>query len=746
MIPLLLAGCMGSPAPNFVVVTLDTTRADAIGVYRGVSGLTPNLDTLAQEGVRFDRAYAVTPLTIPAHSSLFTGLYPARHGVRDNGDQFLSDEAHTLAERLAGAGWATGAAVGAEVTSHHWGFAQGFQAFFDDLGPTRRDRWAVERPGGEVMADALGWLGQQHTDRPWFLWVHLFDAHHPYAPPPTWAAAFPDQPYQAEVAYLDSLVGTLREAVQARADGRRTWLLVMADHGEALGDHGESTHGVLLYDATVRIPLLVAPPEGGGGHVVDTPVSLVDIAPTVLELAGLPAEGMDGRSLVPQLRGQPGDPTREVVSESLYAFHHYGWAPQRALVSNVDKLIDSTTPELYLRSDRREREDLAAAQPERVAERRERVEAIYRELTPTDASRSAQLSPEQVAQLEALGYLAPQGTPSPDGPLPSGLPDPRTQLPVLGRVESARKALQGGDLATARAQLEALIADEPGLDAPQMLLVQVLARSGEVEAAERRLRLLAEEGRSGAQSMLGSLLLQQGRAREAVPVLQAAVDTDPYLLAARLPLLHALLATGDPSFPAEVDRAYAALPASVELGGLAGFVAATRGDTARAQPLLAAALAQNPNQPLLHHGWGLVLLADGEVVAAEASFEEEVRLFPPAPAARRELVSLLADQRRYEEQLAQLAVLRSLLPQDPATMHSEAQALFNLRRYPEAETAVRTCRALAPDYPGCAMLEANVLDKLGRHAEAVRAYQAALALAGQAPAQPEPASGATTPR
>ena len=168
----LLGGCE-APRPNFLLVTLDTTRADAIGAWSGRPDVTPHLDTLAREGVRFDRAYSVTPLTIPAHSSIMTGLYPPRHGVRDNGDYFLGDDADTLAERLSRGGYRTGAAVAAEVTSHHWGFAQGFGTFLDDMGATQRDRWRVSRPGGEVVDDALGWLGGPPATAPWFLWVHL---------------------------------------------------------------------------------------------------------------------------------------------------------------------------------------------------------------------------------------------------------------------------------------------------------------------------------------------------------------------------------------------------------------------------------------------------------------------------------------------------------------------------------------------------------------------------------------------
>ena len=529
-------------------------------------------------------------------------------------------------------------------------------------------------------------------------------------------------------------MGRLLDALAARADYDRTWIIVVADHGEGLGEHGEATHGVLLYDPTVHVPLIVRPP-GGRAAVVSTPTSLVDLVPTVLALAGLPAAGLDGRSLVPQLSGAPPDPVdadRDVYAESLYAWHHFGWAPQRALIGSDDTLIDSTTPELYAAADGRQARDLATHDPARVTARRASLDALYAGLTPAGTAQATDLSTEQRAQLEALGYVAGDGA-SPGGPLPTGLPDPRTHLASLGRVDAARQAVQRGDLADARTQLESVLVAEPGLADPQLLLAQVLLRLGDLDAAEARLRALdAAHPGAGPRTLLGSLVLQRGRPAEAVLVLRSALETDPYLLSAWVPYLHALLAVSDPAFGEEVARARGALPTSTEIGGLAGFAAAIRGDTAAAAPLVDAALAANPNQPLLHHARGLVLAAAGNPNEAEASFDEEIRLFPPAVASRRERVKLYADEGRYEEQLAELAVLTTLQPADPTTLHSEAQALFNLGRYPEAGQVVADCRSVAPAYAGCAMLEANVLDKLGRAEEAQRAYRRALGLAGQA--------------
>lgn len=746
----LLVGCARTQPPNILLITMDTTRADALGSYGGRADTTPNLDALAKDGVRFERAYTVTPLTIPAHSSIMTGLYPPRHGVRDNGDFFLGADADTIAEQLKRRGYATMASVGAEVTSHHWGFAQGFDQFYDEMSPAdgQHNRWAVERPGNVVVDDALAWWKARPADQPWFAWVHMYDAHHPYAAPTAYADRYPRNPYLGEVAFVDAQVGRMVDALRASGDLDHTWIFAVADHGEGLGEHGEAMHGVLLYDPTTHVPLIVKPPTGSP-RVVTTPVSLVDLAPTILALGGAPpTRQLDGTSLIATILGGPMDSRRTVYAESLYAFHHYGWSPQRALVTDTDKLIDSTTPELYARADAAESDDLATTQADTLADRRAALNRLYDAMAPATVATQANLSGDQTAQLQALGYLTGGSSETPAGALPTGLPDPRTHLPSLRAVEGARQSLQSGDLPAARAQLEAVIAQEPGLTDPQLLLAQVLVRMNDPAAAEAVLRKLdAEHPGTGPKSLLGSLLLQQGHPAEAASVLRAALETDPYLLSAWLPYLHALLAGSDPSFAAEVARARAAQPDSVEIQGLAGFAAAIAGDYATARPLVEASLSANPNQPLLNHARGLIQAGAGDPVAAEASFQEEVRLFPPALASRRELVKIYADQKRYDEQLTQLAVVRQLLPGDAPTLHSQAQALYNLQRYPEAKTAVDDCRALAPQYAGCAMLEANVLEKLGRHSDAVAAYKLAMSMAGQEPkADPQaPPKAPTTP-
>jgi choline-sulfatase len=742
---LLLAACSPGPGatrPNVLLITLDTTRSDALGSYGATTGATPHLDRMAAEGVRFDRAYTVTPLTIPAHSSIHTGLYPPRHGVRDNGDFFLGDDATTVAERLSSAGYATMASVGAEVTSHHWGFAQGFDTFFDEMGPAAAgdeggNRWRVERAGEKVVDDAIRWLDTNGKgDKPWFAWVHMFDVHHPYEPPEPYATMFEGRPYVGEVATVDAQFGRLRKWLAENEQLDDTWIYVVADHGEGMGSHGETLHGVLLYDATTHIPFLVRPPKApveagalaGGGRVVSTPVSLVDLAPTILGAVGLPAPaGLDGMDLGPGLTGElPGGAARAVYAESQYAWHHYGWAPQKVLVTNDHKLLESTTPELYARADVREKNDLAGAEPALLTTIRDRLSGMVGAMEPAAGATRADMSPERVAQLEALGYL----TTSAEGPVTDGLPDPVKQLPVLAKLEKARRAFRDGDLAIARVAVEEALAADPGLVETRILAANLLWREGKLDAAFTAVAALeAERPASQTKAMMGSIKLQQGAPAEAATLLREALAIDPYLANAWTSYLHALVLSNDPSLTAEAARARSHLPDSAVAIGIAGVAQALQGRHGAAELLLNDALARDPNQPFVNHALGLSLRARGEPLQAETFFEEEVRLFPPAVASRRALVEIYASQKRYDEQLAQLTALRGKEAPNPETLHSIAQALFNLKRYPEAMVVVDECRLLAPRYAGCAVLEANVLKKLGREEEAQAAYALAVELA-----------------
>lgn len=727
----------GSAAPNILVFTLDTLRADALGAYGKTPSPSPTIDGLTKQGYRFTRAYTVTPLTIPAHASLWTSLLPPRHGVQDNGDFFLDEGATTLAELLSGNGYQTMASVGAEVTSHHWGFAQGFDAYFDDMGSSRdteKNRWRVERPAPDVVSDALAWFDAEwNGTKPFFAWLHMFDIHHPYEPPEPHNSAFPGRPYLGEIAWTDSVVADFLNELQTRQALDNTWIFILSDHGEGRGSHGEQLHGALLYNSTTRIPFVVVPPtRDGGGRRVDFPTSLVDVFPTSMQLAGLTIpKGLDGISLVPWLSPTPAEPlkNREVYVESLYAYRHYGWAPQKAWVTDTRKLIDSTTPELYDAWDIGERTDLAPSSADSVAALQSELQQFTEGLVTDDgAAGRAELSEERLQQLAALGYIT---TVINDETPTENLPDPASRLHVLKQVERARGLFQGGDLDAAEKQIDAVLKDEPSFVNMRSLRIQLLMRKGDTKTALAEAKALDEEHPStNHKSLMASALMRLGRTEAAADTFESIVAVDPYLVDSWGGLLTTLFLSGQ---IARLDRAVSRVQRyhadAPVVRTFEGIVLVMKGKIDLAHPLLQSVLAESPNQPFVNHSLGLIERSRGNADKAEQFLTEEIRLFPPAIPARRTMVEMLAEQRRYTEQLAQLESIRAVEPPSPLTLHSSAQALFNLGRYADATPLVDECIRLEASYPGCWMLHANLLQKQGRTLDAKAAYEQAVSLA-----------------
>ncbi len=351
-------------AINVVIVTLDTTRADRLSVYGFMDASMPALDRLAREGVVFDQATSVAPLTLPAHASLFTGLLPPAHGVRDNGDPALAATHTTLAEALSAQGFRTGAFVAASVLEADRGLAQGFGTYRSDASEDRRTPERRQRRADEVITDAMRWLDELGGSR-FFLWAHLYDPHRPYDPPEPFRSRFVD-PYIGEIAFADSQIGRLLDDLDRRQLLDQTIVIVAGDHGESLGEHGERDHGIFVYESVLRVPMMIRAP-GAKARRVGAVVRLTDVMPTVLDLLGFPAPDMDGVSLVDLVSGQKDTLDLEAYSESFYP-QRFGWSPLRAVREGRYKLIDAPRPELY----DLERDLFRGAQPVRRATRRRR--------------------------------------------------------------------------------------------------------------------------------------------------------------------------------------------------------------------------------------------------------------------------------------------------------------------------------------------------------------------------------------
>ena len=456
-----------APRPNILLITVDTIRADRLG-----RGFTPALDQLAAQGIRFTEARSVVPLTLPAHASIMTGQLPPAHGIRINGAAGLQD-APTLATLLKAAGYQTRAVVAAFVLDRRFGLDAGFDDY-DDLiarDPDAMDLLQAERPAGEVIDRAMKMLGGLQ-DAPWLLWVHLYDPHAPYAPPAAALARAKGDAYDGEIAYVDEQIGRLLATVFARADAARTAVIVAGDHGESLGAHGEPTHGMLVFDPAIRVPLVVRAP-GVAAAARDDAASIIDIAPTVLALAGLPTAG-SGRNLLapPPANGV------EIYAESEYP-RVAAWAASRTLVRDQWKMIVSDRPALFnLAEDPGEERDLSAAQPALAKAMAARLETLRGATTSTA---STTVSPETANRLRSLGYVAANLA----APAPGGGINAADAMPAWAAFESALSNVTAGRVSQALPTLSKVTAAYP--DSP--IFAATYARA--LASSEQKIQAIA---------------------------------------------------------------------------------------------------------------------------------------------------------------------------------------------------------------------------------------------------------------
>jgi arylsulfatase A-like enzyme len=423
------------PRPaSVILITLDTTRADYLPPYGGQVPL-PAIERLAREGVVFDQAIAPAPLTLPSHTSLFTGRIPPAHGARVNG-LTAGGTMPVFPERLRAAGYRTAAFVGSIVLDGERGLRQGFDVY-DDVNHGFGGR-RLRRPANEVVDAALGWLApvlQSADASPFFLWVHLYDAHAPHQLPAQSGASVSGDSYADAIAFMDSQIGRLVQALEDRQALHRTAIVVAADHGESLGEHGERGHGIFVYESALRVPLIVRWPGVEPRRVPDL-VQLIDVAPTILALEGLEAPPMDGVSLAPALSGRPAG-ARTAYAESVFPIR-YGWSPLRTVRDTRFKLIEAPRPELYdLASDPHELRNLYDSEPPAAA----RLEAKLRTFGPPE--RQVTASPDGPAreQLASLGYVSPSRESTPAAP-PAIWPDPKDMIGVYNDIVEQRMRLR----------------------------------------------------------------------------------------------------------------------------------------------------------------------------------------------------------------------------------------------------------------------------------------------------------------
>jgi choline-sulfatase len=679
-----------SPADGpIVLISIDTLRADHLPAYGYTRVRTPNIDAFAAESTLFEQAYSHSPQTLPAHTSILSGQLPFAHGVRDNIGFTVKADQWFVQRALHERGWPTGGFVSAYVLRSATGINQGFDTFDSDLPAASPELsiGQVQRDGSQTLAAAEKWVGRQ-ASKPFFLFVHFYEPHKPYAPPARFAQY---GPYDGEIAYADELVGRLIDRLRAASVYDRSTIVLLADHGEGLGDHGEQEHGMFLYRETTHVPLMVKLPGRHPGRRVSVPVQHIDIVPTILDLVGMPARPeLRGRSLRPLLDGTGTLPDTGIYSEALYSRYHFGWSELYALSDARYRLIRAPRDELFdLQRDPGETTSIASERPQVKQAMRTALETL---ISRTSIAAPSAVSDDDRQRLAALGYVGSGNAESLSLP-GDRLSDPKDKVPVLEKYRRASDLAGGLKYADATVLYRELVADDPEMTDVWLQLAQVLVRQGLTEDAVHAYQEVIKRNPKDAGSLLGagSGLLRLGRTEEARKHAELALSVAP---AAAHELL-AKVALANRDRPAAMREAKAAQEADPKLPMplyVEGLLAYNEGRYADALGPLMQARQQLQGRTLqmneLNYYIGDALARLERYPEAEPYLLEEIKVFPHNTRARAGLAMLYramgrkADSERVIDELLRVAPTtegRSLAVQ-LWTMFGEPEKAAALRR------------------------------------------------------------------
>lgn len=689
-----------------IVISIDTLRADRLPAY-GYKGVeTPALDELVKDSILYERAYTVTPLTLPAHSTLLTGVLPAVHTVRDNvgyrldTERIEKGELPFLPQILKKKGYATGGAISAYVLQGKSGLSTGFDFYEDSIEfRTGTGLGGLQRPGGETLRVSLDWL-RSVADKPFFYFFHIYEPHTPYAPPERFAS-YSDK-YDGEVAASDAIVGELLEELKRLDVYDKALIVLLSDHGEGLGDHGEDEHGVFLYHEAIHVPLFLKLPESQlGGTRAAAPVQLMDVAPTVLSLLGEAVpEPLKGASLVDLLAPQA--PVRRIYSETFYPRLHFGWSELSSLIDGEHHYIEGPDPELYdVVRDPQEKTNILQQERRTYAALRKEIEGYDRDLAPPSA-----VDEETRQAMTALGYIGGSGGGAGDGPLP----DPKTRIGSLADLKNGVQLLGSDNHSEAAEAFRRVIAQNPKMVDAWEFLGRALQKSGRVEEALAAYREALEisGGSPHIAVAAGSLYFDLGQLDEAEKHARLAVAMNPSFahgLLAQVALQRekldeaekeARLAMEDESFRvgpmitlAEVLHARKDLQGALELTRKAEEVWNER---------------EGKEEDLLRGLYvirGKVLADLGDAPAAEAAFHREIELFPDSLRAYSSLALLYALTGRGEQVGP---TLKSMVDSNPNPL-AYAEAVKALRVMNDRAAASSLLRFALGRYPDSTVLQ-----------------------------------------
>jgi arylsulfatase A-like enzyme/Tfp pilus assembly protein PilF len=680
--------------PNLILITIDTLRADHVGAYGASTGATPTLDALARRGARFDQVQTAVPLTGPSHATILTGQYPPTHGVRGNVVFTLGNTSPTLATRLKRHGYTTAAFVGAYPVAAAFGFNQGFDTFDEEFRESSPLDNGAERRANDVADAALRWLNARHAS-PFFAWMHFYDPHAPYDPPAPYRERFAGRPYDGEIAFTDAQVGRVLESLRASGHDRDTIVMVLADHGEGLGDHRELTHAVLTYQSTMRVPWIVAGPGVPGGIDVGPRVATIDVVPTALGLLGIDADrSLLGRDLRPLLQGRTiaSDP---FYQESLFGRLNCHWATLRGWVNDDWKLIAGAQPELYnLSTDPGERRNLAAVEPDRVRRMTDDLQRGLQRLAPGgDRAQPRAVSAEQEERLRSLGYTAGSGGAGPlDDPT---LPDPATHVELYDRLQAAA-AVQGPAFARAFDDVQQITRLDPDNPFAFGTLASMAYRHGSLSIGARAFAraLDLDPDRPGVRQNYGKLLRELERYADSERELRLAVAQNEDDPRTRVSLAETLVAGGKYAEAARLlDAVLAKEPADPETLGVKGRLLAAQGQVKEALPFFEKATAGSDPEPFIE--LGRASLAAGDLAKAREAAGEALRRNPGHPWAMAVLGQVLVREGQRAAGVEYLERALAIGPRRPIVWQTLADGFDAAHDSVHADQCRRQASALA---------------------------------------------------
>jgi arylsulfatase A-like enzyme/predicted Zn-dependent protease len=719
---------------NVIVITLDTTRADRLGCYGCTDVETPTIDSFAARGVRFEKCYSQTPLTLPSHTTLFTGTLPLFHGVRDNGGFFVPQKLETMAELFKAKGYETGAFIAAYVLDSKWGLNQGFDTYYDkfDLSKFKRiSLGTVQRPANEVMDQVLPWL-EGRKDKRFFTWIHLYDPHSPYEPPPPYDKTYAGHPYLGEIAFADSQLHRLWQFLDANGLLPKTFIVFAGDHGESLGEHQEESHGFFIYQATIHVPLIIVTPFPKFQGVVSPEVAgLVDVLPTVCEMTGLPVPAeVQGKSLLPAFSGRRGRASDLAYSETYYPRFHYGWSDLKCIQDERYKLILAPVPELYdVVADPREEKNLVYLQKKVYEKMNAEAEAFINK-----ASRNAyemdttSVDEETREKLSALGYVGSFTDPAKLKGKKLG--NPKEKIVVFNELSRARELGMNGKPDEGIRIIKSIIATDPDITDAYFSIGNIYFQEQKYKEAADYFRQVLGRKPDDSFAAINATLAYEGMGRfdDAEEFLLGYMKkgfTDPqfYFMLGNMNFLQK-------KYDKAIPYLEKCLASNAESAGSHNVLAAIyiiKDDLARAEEHLREAAHLNPQLANIHYNQAQIDEKKGRLQAAEAEYLKELENSPKHFKATYNLsrvYRLMGDEAKEYEYLQKCLALD---PDFPLTYFYLARIYLNRNeRYQEAIDLVNKGIALKPEtseLPLGYFLLADLYNRIGDEARS-REYAA----------------------